>query len=273
MRFSGKVALVSGGTGALGRAVTLALLREGAEVTVTFRSESELSALKVAAGGESGRLDARRIDITDAAAVGQLVEEIVAAKGRLDVMINAAGGFAGGAKMWDSDPATLERMLALNLQPGFLLARAAAKAMLRQGTGAIVNVAAKAGLDPPAGLAAYAASKAAVARFAECLAEEVRDHNVQVNSISPGFAYTHMTDEILHAGEERAGRREIEDAEQVRITGGVAPEKQIQLALFLASERSNHISGRLIHVSDDWKRLEHDNMKPELYTLRRVQKI
>jgi 3-oxoacyl-[acyl-carrier protein] reductase len=82
-----------------------------------------------------------------------------------------------------------------------------------------------------------------------------------------------MTDEILHAGEERAGRREIEEAEQVRITGGVAPEKQIQLALFLASERSNHISGKLIHVSDDWKRLEHDNMRPELYTLRRVQKI
>lgn len=101
MRFGGKVALVAGGTGALGRAVALALLREGAEVTVTYRSESELSALKNAAGGESARLDARRIDITDAAAVGQLIEEIVGAKGRLDVMINAAGGFAGGAKMWD----------------------------------------------------------------------------------------------------------------------------------------------------------------------------
>ena len=82
-----------------------------------------------------------------------------------------------------------------------------------------------------------------------------------------------MTDEILHAGEERAGRREIEDAEQVRVTGGVSPEKQIQLALFLASEASNHITGKLIHVNDDWRRFERDNMKPELYTLRRVQKI
>ena len=61
--------------------------------------------------------------------------------------------------------------------------------------------------------------------------------------------------------------------EKARITGGIPPEKQLQLALFLASDRSNHISGKLIHVSDDWKRLEHDNMKPELYTLRRVQKI
>ena len=110
-------------------------------------------------------------------------------------------------------------------------------------------------------------------RFAEGLAEEVSDHNVQVNCMSPGNVYTHMTDEILHAGEERAGRREIEEAEQVRITGGIPPEKQMQLALFLASERSNHISGKLIHVNDDWKRFERENMKPELYTLRRVQKI
>jgi NAD(P)-dependent dehydrogenase (short-subunit alcohol dehydrogenase family) len=120
---------------------------------------------------------------------------------------------------------------------------------------------------------AYAASKAAVVRFAEGLAVEVSDHNVQVNCISPGSVYTHMTDEILHAGEEMAGRREIEEAEQVRITGGIPPEKQLQLALFLASERSNHISGKLISVSDDWKRFERENMKPELYTLRRVQKI
>jgi 3-oxoacyl-[acyl-carrier protein] reductase len=82
-----------------------------------------------------------------------------------------------------------------------------------------------------------------------------------------------MTDEILHAGEEKAGRKEIEEAEQVRITGGIPPEKQTQLALFLASQRSNHISGKLIHVNDDWKRFEDQNMKPELYTLRRVQRI
>jgi 3-oxoacyl-[acyl-carrier protein] reductase len=82
-----------------------------------------------------------------------------------------------------------------------------------------------------------------------------------------------MTDEILRAGEEKAGRKEIEDAENVRITGGVPMEKQIALALFLASQRSNHISGKLIHVNDDWKRFEQENMKPELYTLRRVQKI
>ena len=119
----------------------------------------------------------------------------------------------------------------------------------------------------------YAASKAGVVRFVECLAEEVCDGNVQINCMIPGDVYTHMTDEILSAGEERAGSKEYEEARPVRITGGLAPDKQIQLALFLASERSNHISGRLLSVGDDWKRLEKDNMKPELYTLRRLQRI
>ena len=70
-----------------------------------------------------------------------------------------------------------------------------------------------------------------------------------------------------------AGSKEMEDAAKVRITGGMPPEKQTQLAMFLASERSNHISGKLIHVNDDWKRLEQDNMQPELFTLRRVHKM
>src|SRR4029077_19763084 len=119
---------------------------------------------------------------------------------------------------------------------------------------------------------AYAASKAGVVRLVETIAEEVREHNVQINCMGPGGTYTHMTDEILRAG-ERAGWKETEEALEVRQTGGVAPEKQIQLALFLASEQSNHISGKLIHVSDDWKKLRNETIHPESYTLRRVQKV
>ena len=233
MRFSGKVALVAGGTGALGRAVTLALLREKAELAVTFRSESELSALKTAAGAESGRLDARRVDITDAAAVGRLVEDIVAAKGRLDVMINTAGGFAGGAKMWDSDPATLDRMLALNLQPGFLLASAAAKAMLRQGEGAIVNVAAKAGLDPPASLAAYAASKAAALAMMGSLAEDLKGTGVRANSVLPAMIDT------------EANRRAMPNADYAKWP---KPEDIANVILFLASDEARVVHGASIPV-------------------------
>ena len=121
---------------------------------------------------------------------------------------------------------------------------------------------------PRPGFAAYAASKAAVARFVECLAEEVRESNVQVNSMLPGDAYTMMTDEVLEAA-ARIDTTEFEAAHQVRVTGGVPPAKQIQLALFLTSERSNHVTGKLIHVQDDWKKIENENCRADAFTLRR----
>ena len=119
--------------------------------------------------------------------------------------------------------------------------------------------------------AIYGATKTGLVRFVESLAEELADSNVQINGLSPGGTYTHMTDQVLSAG-ERAGWREIEQAKAVRVTGGMSPEKQIELAAFLASEQSNHISGRLINVEDDWKKLRDRNAGPELYRLRRVQK-
>ena len=91
--------------------------------------------------------------------------------------------------------------------------------------------------------------------------------------MAPGGTYTSMTDEIIRAG-ERAGQKEIDDAQQVRMTGGVAPAKQVELAMFLASERSNHISGKLIHVNDDWKKLRDSNMhRGSLHTSPRAEDI
>jgi 3-oxoacyl-[acyl-carrier protein] reductase len=90
--------------------------------------------------------------------------------------------------------------------------------------------------------------------------------------MAPGGTYTSMTDEIIDAG-ALAGQKEIEDAQNVRLTGGVSPAKQMELAMFLASDQSNHISGKLIHVSDDWKKMRDSNMHPEAYTLRRVLRV
>ena len=99
------------------------------------------------------------------------------------------------------------------------------------------------------------------------------DHNVQINCISPGDTYTHMTDQILAAG-DRAGWRESEHAEQTRLTGGTPLDKQMDLAMFLASEESNHITGRLVGVMDEWKKLRsRAPSKPGPFSLlRRVQR-
>jgi NAD(P)-dependent dehydrogenase (short-subunit alcohol dehydrogenase family) len=233
MRFTGKIAVVAGGTGALGRAVTLALLREGAAVTVTWQHENELTTLKSEAGSTLEKLDSRRVDITDAGAVDRLIDEIVAAKAQLDILINTAGGFEGGAKMWDTDPATLDRMLAVNLRPGFLLARAAAKTMLRQGSGAIVNVIAKAALDHPAGLAAYAASKAAALAMMGSLAEDLKGTGVRANSVLPSVIDT------------EGNRRAMPKADFAKWP---KPEDIAKVILFLASDEAKVIHGASIPV-------------------------
>jgi NAD(P)-dependent dehydrogenase (short-subunit alcohol dehydrogenase family) len=245
----------------------------GARVALLSRSQAELDLAKLEieqAGGNALRI---RADVRDLEQVQAAVERTRVVFGGVDVLIANAGVQGPIGPFLSTRPKPWNETLEVNLIGGVNACRAVLPPMVERRSGKIILIAGGGSGHSRPNFSAYAASKAALVRFAECLADEVRDHNVQVNCMSPGGAYTHMTDEILHAGEERAGRREIEDAEQVRVTGGISPDKQIQLALFLASERSNHISGKLLHVNDDWRRFERENMKPELYTLRRVQKI
>jgi 3-oxoacyl-[acyl-carrier protein] reductase len=265
--------LITGAGRGIGKRLAMGFAQAGARVGLLARSQAELDLAKLEieqAGGNALRI---RADVRDLEQMQAAADRMRAVFGGLDALVAAAaiqgpvGPFLSSkAKAWNE---TIET----NLIGAVNACRAALPAMIDKRSGKLILIVGGGSGHSRPNFSAYAASKAAIVRFSECLADEVADHNVQVNCISPGEAYTHMTDEILHAGEERAGRREIEDAEQVRVTGGVAPEKQIQLALFLASDRSNHITGKLIHVSDDWRRFEQENMKPELYTLRRVQKI
>ncbi len=245
----------------------------GARVGLLARSQAELDLAKLEieqAGGNALRI---RADVRDLEEMQAAVDRMRAVFGGIDVLIAAAGIQGPVGPFLSSKPKAWNETIETNLIGTVNACRAALPPMVEKRSGKIILIVGGGSGHSRPNFSAYAASKAAMARFAECLADEVIDHNVQVNSMSPGGAYTHMTDEILHAGEERAGRREIDDAEQVRVTGGVAPEKQVQLALFLASEVSNHITGKLIHVNDDWRRFEQQNMKAELFTLRRVHKI
>lgn len=190
MTFAGKVVLVAGGTGGLGRAVSLAFLNAGADLVVTYIADQELANLRAAAGGSANRLTAHQVDVTNEEAAQRLIDGIIADRLRLDVLVNCVGGYAGGVKLWESDAKTLNRMLTLNLWSGFALSRATAKAMVKQGMGAIVNVAAKAALDHPGGLAAYAASKAAALAMIDSLAADLKGTGVRVNSILPSIIDT-----------------------------------------------------------------------------------
>lgn len=232
MTFADQIILVAGGTGGLGRAVTLAFLRAGARVSVTFRNPAELESLRTAAGADAARLDAYQADVTDNTGVERLIEEIVAKNTRIDAMVNAIGGYAG-AKMWETDPAMLDLMLTLNVRAGFLLSAATARVMLRQGRGAMVNVAAKAAFEPVRGLAAYAASKAAAVAMMSSLAEDLKGSGVRVNTVLPSIIDT------------EANRRAMPHADFAKWP---RPEEIAGVILFLCSDEAKVIHGASVPV-------------------------
>lgn len=232
-RFSGKVALVAGGTGALGRAVSLAFHQEGAQVVVTYRTQEEFDALRNAAHAGVSAIDGHRIDVTDETAVSSLIERVLAQHGGLDTLVNTVGGYAGGVKLWKLETPILDRMLALNLRSAYALSRAAVRPMLRQGHGVIVNVAAKAALEHPGGAAAYAASKAAAVALLDSMAAELKGTGVRVNSILPSVIDT------------QANRQAMPNAAFAKWP---KPEEIARVILFLCSDDAKVIHGAALPV-------------------------
>jgi NAD(P)-dependent dehydrogenase (short-subunit alcohol dehydrogenase family) len=226
------VVLVAGGTGALGAAVSRAFVREGAAVVTTYRSPEEFETLRGSADGLA--IEGERVDVTDDAAVHRLVATVRSRHSRLDAVVNAVGGYVGGTQLWELDPAGFDRMLALNLRSIYALSRASVPAMLEARRGCLVNVAARAGVEPPAGAAAYAASKAAAVALLESLAAELRGTGVRVNSILPSTIDT------------PANRRAMPEA----AANGKwpTPEDIASVILFLCSQEARVIHGASIPV-------------------------
>ena len=224
---------MAGGTGGLGRAVSLAFLAAGADVTATYRSPAEAAELSATAGPDAGRLATRAVDVGDEAAVRALIDEIAGRTGRLDALINAVGGWAGGAPLWEADPALFDRMLAVNLRAGVVLCRAAVPVMLRQGRGAIVNVASRAGVAPGRGEAAYAASKAAALAMITSLAADLHGTGVRANSVVPSIIDT------------EANRKAMPKAD---FSKWPKPEEIARVILFLCGEDAALVSGAAIPV-------------------------
>ena len=235
-KFEGKVVLVAGGTGGLGRAVTLAFLEEGAKVIATYRKQEELDTLKIRAGINTARLDGVAVDVTDEAAVRQLIEKIVGKYRRLDAMVNTVGGYAGGTKLWELETKVFDQMLALNLRSGYALSRAAVRAMLKEGHGAIVNVASKAAVDHAGGAAAYAASKSAAVALLDSLAADLQGSGVRANTVLPSIIDT------------EANRKAMPKADFAKWP---KPEEIARVILFLCSEDARVIHGAAIPVYGD----------------------
>jgi|SRR5580700_2663199 NAD(P)-dependent dehydrogenase (short-subunit alcohol dehydrogenase family) len=231
-----KIALVTGGTGGLGRAVALAFLRQDYKVAVTYRVREEWEALHSEAGDKKENLEGNSLDVTEETAVSALIANLVEKHSRLDALVNTVGAYAGGIRLWEMDTNVFDRMLALNLRSGFVLCRATVPVMLRQGGGSIVNVAAKAAFDHASGASAYAASKAAAVAMVDSLAADLKGTGVRVNSIVPSIIDTD------------ANRRAMPKSDFAKWP---KPEDIARVILFLCSEDARVVHGASIPVYGD----------------------
>jgi NAD(P)-dependent dehydrogenase (short-subunit alcohol dehydrogenase family) len=270
--FKGVPVLVTGAGRGIGKRLAIGFAGQGARVGLLARSKAELDLCHLEiehAGGNALRI---RSDVGDYEQVAAAVERIRVQFGTpVQVLVCAAATLGPIGPFVESAAKSWEEVIRTNVIGVMNACRAVLPGMIERRSGKIILIAGGGATPARPNFAVYGATKTALVRFAESLAEEVADHNIQVNCISPGGTYTHMTDQILAAG-ERAGWREIDAARQVRLTGGAVPAKQIALALFLASPQSNHITGRFISVDDDWKKLKDSTVNPDLYRLRRTQR-
>lgn len=240
--FAGKVALVTGGSRGIGRAIAIGLGKGGAKVAVNFAGNEaaamEACALVQAAGGSAFPL---KFDVSDSAACQAAIDGIVKEHGGLHVLVHNAGIAVDGLllRLKDED---LERTLATNLKSAFFLARAAAKPMMKQRQGAIVTLSSIVGEMGNGGQSAYAASKAGLIGFTKSLARELASRNVRANVVSPGFIDTDMT-------------KAIPEALRAKMLEGIplgrlgSADEVANAVCFLASDLASYVTGEVVRVN------------------------
>ena len=272
---AGRTAIVTGASRGLGRAIAARFVEAGADVLLTARDAEALAdaAEEVRRAGP-GRVLTEPGDASLPAAAAAAVARAEAELGGVTVLVNNAGVYGPIGPVEDNDWEEWTRALTINLLGTVAFCRAVVPAMRRRGYGKIVNLSGGGATAPLPRFSAYAASKAAVVRFTETLAEELADAHVDVNAIAPGALNTRLLDEVLAAGPERAGAAFFARSLKQRDDGGAPLDKGASLAVFLASAASDGISGRLLSaVWDDWAGLpeRRDALAAgDVYTLRRI---
>lgn len=242
LQLEGRIALVTGGSRGIGRAIAQALCREGANVTLSYASNEQAASAVVeeirAAGGQATAIS---LDVQDSEACKVAVDALVKDKGALHILVNNAGVAIDNLLMRYKDP-DLETSFRTNVFGPFALARAAARPMSKARWGRIVNLGSVVGATGNTGQAAYAATKAALEGLSKSLAREFASRNVTCNVVSPGFISTDMTADIPEATKEKM-------LESIPLGAMGTPEDVADAVAFLCSERARYITGHVLHVN------------------------
>lgn len=264
---SGQVAVVTGGGRGIGRAIAATLSEAGMTTAVLARSASEIAETARGIEQAGGRARPFAADVTDAAAVGRAFQEIERSLGSVVVLVNNAAIPGPIGPFWETDADQWWRTLDVNLRGGMLCARAVLPGMISRRKGRIINIASSA--LPVAYFSSYATSKAALVRFTETIAAEVKPHRISMFAVGPGTVRTPMAEHSLRSPD---GQRWLPWFKRIFDQGlDVPAERSARLVLELASGRADSLSGRFISIRDDLdsllrnaKQIEEQN----LYSLR-----
>ncbi|HSZ05818.1 MAG TPA: SDR family oxidoreductase [Solirubrobacteraceae bacterium] len=274
---AGRTALITGASQGLGLEIARAYLQAGAAgICVCGRDprtlESALGELEeLAAPGQKVLGDVA--DVSQLEDVERLVDLALSGLGEVTILVSNAGVYGPKGGIEEIDWTQWTRAVEINLLGSVLPARKLVAHFTSRRYGKIVQLSGGGATGPLPGLSAYAASKAAVVRFAETLAEELREHRVDVNAIAPGALNTRMLDEVLSAGPEGVGEAFYERALEQRRSGGIPLGHGAKLAVFLGSAASDGITGKLLSaVWDPWRELpeRRGDLDSDVYTLRRI---
>ncbi|MGI8728802.1 MAG: SDR family NAD(P)-dependent oxidoreductase [Solirubrobacteraceae bacterium] len=273
---SGRSALITGASQGLGLEIARGLVRAGAAVCICGRTAEDLARAReelVALAGDDGRVLAITADVSRPHAVQALVAQALERFPELTALVNNAGVYGPMGTIDEIDWDAWVQAIEINLLGAVLTARALMAHFKRQGYGKIVQLAGGGATAPMPGISAYAASKAAVVRFAETLAGELRPHGIDVNAVAPGALNTRMLDEVLEAGPARVGQAFYDRALKQQESGGAGLQRGAELVCFLVSDASDGITGKLLSaIWDPWADLpEHRaDLDGDVYTLRRI---
>lgn len=277
MKLAKRRALITGASQGFGLAVARAFVDEGADIMVCARGAERLREARdelAERAGTRSRVLILPADVSEPDDVRRLVKTTLAELGGLEILVSNAGVYGPKGPIQDVDWDEWSQAITINLIGTVLSCREVLPHFIQQKYGKIIILSGGGATKPLPYLSAYAASKAAVVRFGETLAEEVRGYGVDVNSIAPGALNTRLLDEVLEAGPDKVGYTFYEQALRQKETGGTPLHRGASLSVFLASSAGDGITGKLISaVWDPWESLgQHiDDLKDsDIYTLRRI---
>jgi 3-oxoacyl-[acyl-carrier protein] reductase len=276
MKLKGLNTLITGGSQGLGRIIAEHFLREGANVVLCARNAAELAATRdaLAASAPARKVLARPCDVSDETQVNELAAFALRELGSLQALVLNAGVYGPMGPTESVDLNAWRRAIDINLFGVLLPCRALIPHLKRAGRGKIIVLSGGGATNPLPNISSYAASKAAVVRLMETLAEELKPHRVDVNAIAPGALATRLVDEVLAAGPEKVGAAFFEKNKQWKEKGATPPELGAALAVWLASPESDGITGRLLSAQwDPWVTLpqhREELAKSDIYCLRRI---